>query len=178
MGMAHGLDTLIEAASILKQSDRDISFLLVGEGADKERIQTIVRERQLSNITFVGQQARERIPAYIGASDVCLVLLRKTELFKTVIPTKMLEFMSCAKPVILGVEGQARQVLDEARAGITIEPENAAALADAIRCLKSDEAGCCRFGQNARAYIIERCSREQSAKQYVGVLQEVTGRSA
>ena len=173
MGMAHGLGTLIDAAGKLNHNHPDICFLLVGEGADKERIQIIVRERQLSNVTFVGQQPREKIPAFIGASDVCLVLLKKTELFKTVIPTKMLEFMSCAKPVILGVEGQARQVLDEARAGITIEPENAEALAEAIRRLKSDEAGCRTFGRNARAYIIDRCSREQSAKQYVGVLQEV-----
>ena len=73
----------------------------------------------------MNQQAREKIPAFIGTSDVCLVLLKKTELFKTVIPTKMLEFMSCAKPVILGVDGQARHILEEAGAGITIEPENA-----------------------------------------------------
>ncbi|HZS96451.1 MAG TPA: glycosyltransferase family 4 protein [Terriglobales bacterium] len=177
MGMAHGLDTLIDVASKLKQSDPDISLLLVGEGADKERVQAIARERQLSNITFVGQQPREKIPAFIGASDVCLVLLKKTELFKTVIPTKMLEFMSCAKPVILGVDGQARQILDEAHAGITIEPENAVALADAIRRLKADPTAGRAFGQSARAYIVERCSREQSAKQYVRVLQEVLKRS-
>jgi glycosyltransferase involved in cell wall biosynthesis len=177
MGLAHGLDTLIDAASKLQQSDPDTSFLLVGEGADKERIQAIVRERQLSNITFVSQQPREKIPAFIGASDVCLVLLKKTELFKTVIPTKMLEFMSCAKPVILGVDGQARQILHEARAGVTIEPENAVALADAIRRLKADPTACRTFGRNARGYIMERCSRQQSAKQYVEVLQEVLERS-
>jgi len=94
-----------------------------------------------------------------------------------VIPTKMLEFMSCAKPVILGVDGQARQILDEAHAGITIEPENAVALADAIRRLKADPTAGRAFGQSARAYIVERCSREQSAKQYVRVLQEVLKRS-
>jgi len=157
MGMAHGLDTLIDAADKLQLSDPDISFLVVGEGADKERVQTIIRKRQLSNIVFIGQQPREKIPAFICASDVCLVLLKKTELFKTVIPTKMLEFMSCAKPVILGVDGQARQILDEARAGITIEPENAGALAEAIRRLKADAASGSAFGQNARAYIVERC---------------------
>ena len=177
MGMAHGLDTLIDVASKLKQSDPDISLLLVGEGADKERVQAIARERQLSNITFVGQQPREKIPAFIGASDVCLVLLKKTELFKTVIPTKMLEFMSCAKPVILGVDGQARHILEEAGAGITIDPENAVALAEAIRRLKADPTAGRAFGQSARAYIVERCSREQSAKQYVRVLQEVLKRS-
>jgi glycosyltransferase involved in cell wall biosynthesis len=89
----------------------------------------------------------------------------------------MLEFMSCAKPVILGVDGQARQILHEARAGVTIEPENAVALADAIRRLKADPTACRTFGRNARGYIMERCSRQQSAKQYVEVLQEVLERS-
>ena len=172
IGMAHGLDTLMEAASSLKLSDPDVCFLLVGEGADKERIQGIVRDRGLSNIHFVDQQPRERIPTFIGSSDVCLVLLKKTDLFKTVIPTKMLEFMSCAKPVILGVDGQARQIIEEARGGLVIEPENAGELADAIKRLKKDETACRAFGHNARAYVVERYSREQSAKQYIGVLEE------
>ena len=175
MGMAHGLDTLIEAASSLNQSDPDVSFLLVGEGTDKERIQAVVRERGLLNIQFVDQQPRDKIPAFIRASDVCLVLLKKTELFKTVIPTKMLEFMSCAKPVILGVDGQARHVVEQARGGLVIEPENSGALVDAISRLKQDDAGCRSFGQNGRAYIVERYSREQSAKRYIGVLEEVLG---
>lgn len=173
MGMAHGLDTLIEAASFFRQGDPDISFLLVGEGADKERIQAIVLQRGLSNIHFVDQQPRKNIPAFIGTSDVCLVLLKKTELFKTVIPTKMLEFMSCAKPVILGVDGQARQIVEEAQAGLVIEPENANALVDAIKRLKADANACRTFAQNARAYIVQRYSREQSAKQYIGVLEEL-----
>ena len=114
--MAHGLDTLIEAASTLQRIAPRVSFLLVGEGADKERVQATVHSRGLGNICFVDQQPREMVPAFICASDVCLVLLKKTDLFKTVIPTKMLEFMSCARPVILGVDGQARQILEEARA--------------------------------------------------------------
>ena len=69
---------------------------MLGEGAEKDRIAALAREQGLSNLRFVDQQPRAKIPAYIGASDACLVLLKKTALFKTVIPTKMLEFMSCA----------------------------------------------------------------------------------
>ena len=110
MGMAHGLETILEAAAkaCLRDTNPEIVFLILGQGAEKQRIVTMARERGLNNLRFVDQQPRESIPAYIGASDVCLVLLKKTDLFKTVIPTKMLEFMSCARPVILGVEGQAR----------------------------------------------------------------------
>jgi glycosyltransferase involved in cell wall biosynthesis len=173
MGLAHGLDTLIDAASILQRVDPRVAFLLVGEGADKERIRATVRSRGLGNVCFVDQQPREAIPAFICVSDACLVLLKKTELFKTVIPTKMLEFMSCARPVILGVDGQARQILEEARAGVVIEPENTAALVEAIKTLAGNDAARRAFGTNARAYIVERCSREQSAKDYIKVLEEV-----
>ena len=172
IGMAHGLDILIEAAESL-QSNTEITFLLVGEGADKERIKRLAVERGLKNISFVDQQPRDRIPAFIAAADVCLVLLKKTELFKTVIPTKMLEFMSCGRAVILGVEGQAQQILERAEAGITIEPENAASLVDAIQRLGSDVSLRYRFGTNGRRYIVENYSRDRTALEYIAVLERI-----
>lgn len=171
IGMAHGLDTLIEAAARLQSTHPGIVFLLVGEGAEKERIQAEVSSRGLTNIRLIDQQPRERIPAFICASDACLVLLKKTELFKTVIPTKMLEFMSCARPVILGVDGQARKVLEEAQGGVAIEPENTASLVNAILALAGDAAACSSYGANGRRYVVERCSREQTAKAYITVLR-------
>ena len=87
----------------------NVLFLLVGEGAEKEHLVSLVRSRGLNNLRFVDQQPRETIPAYICSSDACMVLLKQTEIFKTVIPSKMLEFMSCGRPVILGVEGQAQK---------------------------------------------------------------------
>ena len=177
MGIAHGLDSIIEAAASLQSTHPNIVFLLVGEGADKERLQVMVSNRGLGNIVMVDQQPREQIPAFICAADVCLVLLKRTELFKTVIPTKMLEFMSCARPVILGVDGQAREILEEAQAGVAIEPESSAALAKAIIALAGDASLRCRLGANGREYIVERCSREQTAKDYITVLRGVISRA-
>jgi len=173
MGMAHGLDTIIEAAKKLRSVLPSAMLLLVGEGADKERIRSLATAEGLWNLKLVDQQPRERIPAFINASDVCLVLLKKTELFKTVIPTKMLEFMSCGRPVILGVDGQSRQLLEEAQAGVAIEPENSAALAEAIQGLSQDPTLRETLGQNGRRYIVERCSRRKTAEQYLEVLQLV-----
>jgi colanic acid biosynthesis glycosyl transferase WcaI len=173
MGMAHGLDTVIDAAKQLRTALPEAMLLLVGEGADKERIKALADAEGLSNLRFVDQQPRERIPAFINASDVCLVLLKKTELFKTVIPTKMLEFMSCGRPVILGVDGQARQVVEEARGGLVIEPENANALVSAIKRLAGDANLRQQFGERGRAYIVERCSRRRTAEIYLDVLREV-----
>ena len=175
MGMAHGLETLLDAASQLQQSNPDVQFLLIGEGAEKERIKALAESRGLVNVRFLDQQPRERMPAFISASDACLVLLRKNDVFKTVIPTKMLEFMSVARPVILAVEGQARQVLEEAGAGLAIEPENAGALAAAIIQLKTDRELGATLGRKGREYIVRHLSRAGTAEKYLAVLGAIVG---
>jgi len=171
MGMAHGLETLLDAATTLCKQQSDVLFLLIGEGAEKERIKSLAQSRRLCNVRILDQQPREKIPAFISASDACLVLLKKTDVFKTVIPTKMLEFMSCGRPVILGVEGQAREIIEEADAGIAIEPENDGALVEAIRLLKADTEKAREFGQKGREYILRNFSRSRSAEKYIQILQ-------
>ena len=173
MGMAHGLETLLDAASILKQHSPEVLFLLIGEGAEKDRIKALAVSRELTNVMFLDQQPREKIPGLISASDSCLVLLRKTELFKTVIPTKMLEFMSCERPVILAVEGQAKQIVEEAGAGLLIEPEDAGSLVRAIQQLLSDAELRKTLGKKGRAYIVEKFSRSSTATRYINVLSAV-----
>jgi colanic acid biosynthesis glycosyl transferase WcaI len=174
LGMAHGLETLLNAALQLQQKNRDVFFIVIGEGAEKERIKALAQSQGLTNIAFLDQQPREKIPAFISTCDACLVLLKKTEVFKTVIPTKMLEFMSCARPVILGVDGQARQVVEEAKAGIAIEPENADALAQTINQLAGNHELGRTLGRNGREYILRYRSREQTAQYYLQVLAELT----
>lgn len=170
IGLAHGLDTLIAAAERLQREAPDVLFLLLGEGADRERIQQQARSKNLDNIRFIPQQARERIPDYICASDACLVLLRKSEVFETVIPTKMLEFMSCARPVILGVEGQARDILEKAQAGVCCEPGNHDALCRAILLLKQNRGMGEALGRNGRQYILQHLSRQRTAAHYLDLL--------
>jgi colanic acid biosynthesis glycosyl transferase WcaI len=170
MGNAHGLETLLAAAAQLSQNP-DVHFLLVGEGAEKERIKTLAHSRGLTNVRFLDQQLREKIPAFISASDACLVLLKKTDVFKTVIPTKMLEFMSCARPVILGVDGQARQIIEDAGAGIVFEPENAAGLVAAITQLSSNRELGTEMGRRGREYILRNFSRHSTAEKYVTLLE-------
>jgi colanic acid biosynthesis glycosyl transferase WcaI len=176
IGVAHGLETVIQTARQLAASNPRILFLFIGAGADQERIENIARSHALTNIRFAGEQSRDAIPDYISASDACLVSLRKAELFKTVIPTKMLEFMACARPVLLGVDGQARDILERANAGIYYEPENAKALADAVVCLASDPQLGEVLGQNGRRHILSHFSRERTAAQYLSILESVLGR--
>jgi glycosyltransferase involved in cell wall biosynthesis len=176
MGLAHGLQTVVEAASLLRHSAPEVLLLLVGEGAEKERIVSSVRDRGLSNVRFVDQQSREDIPAYICASDVCLVPLKRSELFTTVLPSKMLEFMACARPVIVGVDGLARRVVEEATAGIFVEPENPEDLANATKRLAGDPALCEMLGRNGRRYILQNFTRRHTAEVYMRLLTNLVER--
>ena len=173
MGMAHGLETLLDAADQFQRQSSNVQFLLVGEGAEKTRIRQLAEARGLRNVRFLDQQPRKRIPSILSASDACLVLLKKTEVFKTVIPTKMLEFMSCARPVILGVDGQARQILEEAGAGLFIEPENAADLVQAILRLSDNPQLGANLGQKGREYILRHLSRQRTAADYIRILDRL-----
>jgi glycosyltransferase involved in cell wall biosynthesis len=173
MGNAHGLETLIAAAEQLRASLPSAMFLLIGEGAEKERIVELAVTRGLTNIMFLGQQPRERIPAFVSAADLCLVMLKKTELFKTVIPTKLLEYMACERPVIVAVDGQARQIVEEAGGGVFVEPENSRDLVKAVLDLAQNSERRRTMGVGGRQYIVNKLSREKTARDYITVLEQL-----
>lgn len=170
LGQAHGLDVAVRAAAALSDRSTEIQFLMVGEGAEKENLIAQADRAGLKNIRFIPGQPRKDIPGLIRASDVCLVLLKKRDVFKTVIPTKMLEFMSCGRPIILGVNGQARSVLDSAECGLFVEPEDSAALAEAIVRLHQDAHLREALGARGRSYVVENLAREAKAREYMDVL--------
>lgn len=170
LGLAHGLEVLLDAAERLQRERSEILFLVLGEGADRERIVTMAKSKRLANLRFVSQQPREKIPAYIGASDTCVVMLKDSEIFQTVIPTKMLEFMSCGRPVILTARGQAQTVLESAAAGICVDPENVEALCGAIVRLQQQPATTQQMGRNGRSYIVQNLSRRATGEEYLAVL--------
>ena len=173
-GMAHHLETVLEAAALL-HARTDISFLLVGDGAERARLQALKEQMGLRNVLMLPHQPRERMPAIWAATDLSLVVLRKNDLFKTVIPSKIFESMAMQRPVILGVEGESLEIVEEAGAGVGIEPENAAALAEEIALLASDPARCASMGRSGRAYVEAHFDRRVLANQYLQVLQDVVG---
>jgi len=176
MGMAHGLETLIAAAEKLRSLLPQCLFLLIGEGAEKQRIMQLARERGLDNVKFLGEQPRRHIPALVSAADVCLVMLKKSDIFKTVIPTKLLEYMACERPVIVGVDGQARSIVEAAQAGIFVPPEDSGALVQTIYALAQSAEERRRMGLNGRKYILANLSRESTARAYVAILDDLLGK--
>jgi glycosyltransferase involved in cell wall biosynthesis len=131
LGLAHGLMTVVEAAEKLRER-KDIVFLLLGEGADRARLEVEISRRNLANVRLLGLRPRSEIPAWIASVDLTLVLLRDLPVFETVIPSKIFEFLAQERPVILAARGEIRRLVEEAKAGIVIEPENAEQLAAAV----------------------------------------------
>ena len=174
MGMAHGLETLIAAAEELQTALPNALFLLIGEGAEKQHIVSLVAARGLGNVRFLSQQPRHRIPSLLSAADLCLVMLKKQDLFRTVVPTKLLEYMACGRPVIVAVDGQARQIVEDAHAGLFVPPGDSHALAQAIRALAHNPSERCQMGINGRQYILAKLSRERTAQDYLAVLEQLT----
>jgi len=168
LGLAHGLETMIDAASALK-NDPGVQFILVGEGASKQEL--VQYANGLPNVLFVDRQSRETIAEMLNEIDVSLVMLRKAELFKKVIPSKMFEIMGTGKPIILGVEGMAQQIVEEAHAGVAIEPQNTEALVRAITTFKHDASLRTVCGQSAYAYVRDHYNLDILAEKYLRILQ-------
>ncbi len=169
-GMAHRLDTVIEAAELLRDRT-DIAFLLVGDGAERERLVGEVAARGLTNVVMLGQQPKSAMPDIWAASDAALVLLRRVDTFKTVIPSKMFEAMAMACPMILGVGGEAKALMEAGGAGIAITPESAAELAAAVTRLADDRAFGAQLGESGRCFVAREFDRRVLAERLLGEME-------
>jgi glycosyltransferase involved in cell wall biosynthesis len=115
------------------------------------------------------------MPEFLALSDASMVLLKRSDLFKTVIPSKIFEAMSMERPVILGVQGECEEIIRQAECGICIEPENAEALADAVVKLQADRQLSRRLGENGRRCVVQNYSRDVLATRYINILSSLGG---
>ena len=135
-GLAHSLDFIVK--SISKITDKNIHFLFVGDGAMKETIVKLAKELSLTNITFLDPISKDEMPRYLSIIDVSLAPLKRSENFKTVIPSKIFEASAMGKPTLLGVEGQAQKIIEKYHAGLCFVPENVDDFLEKVLLLKND----------------------------------------
>ena len=171
IGMAHGLGALLDAAERLRARG-DIAIILVGAGAQERALREQAAARGLSNVHFAGSVSKAEVREVWRLCDVALVLLRDSPLFRHVLPSKMFEAMATERPIILGVKGESEGVLRDARAGIAIAPEDAAALADAIVALADDPVRRAALGRAGRAFVTQQFDRDVLAGKMLDVLTE------
>jgi hypothetical protein len=177
IGMAHGLDVVLRAATILQSKGRhDIVFCLVGDGALRAQLERETREAGLAElVVFTGRQPKEHVPAILASSDACLVHLKKCELFASVLPSKIFEIMAMGRPIIMGVEGEARDIVLQAGAGLEMEPDSARSLVNAVELLADNARVVAEQGQAARDYVARHYNRDELADRYLRLLAHVAG---
>ena len=177
IGMAHGLEVALRAAGTLRERGRsDIVFLLVGDGARLDALRGEALRSGLDNVVFAGAFDRSAVPAVLSVSDACLVHLRRTRTFTSVMPSKIVEAAAMERPIILGVQGFARNFVEKAGCGICIEPEQEDELAAAVTRLADDAELRGRLGAAGREYVIERYDRDRLADRYLGIIERVADR--
>lgn len=168
-GMAHGLKTLLDAAQLCADDPR-IVFLMVGDGAERKNLLELRNRMQLPNVLMLEQMPKSSMPAIWGVTDASLVLLKRSDLFKTVIPSKIFESMAMQKPIVMGVEGEAATLVESAAAGICIEPENAQQLASALKRLCNDNSLYAQMAQSGAGFVRTHFDRRRLAAVYLGIL--------
>ena len=171
-GIAQGLDTIVKAADRLGDKP-EIFFLLIGEGPTKNTILDLISEFRLNNIQVLPEQAREDIPDYLSGSDVAIIPLKKLDIFKGALPSKMFDAWACERPLILSVDGEARRILDEVRGGVYVPPEDPIKMAEAILNLSYSKINREQMGLTGRAYTIKNYSRAAMADKLESVLLEI-----
>lgn len=173
VGMACGLEVVLDAAPSVPSN---VVFVIVGDGAERARLEEEAKRRGLANVVFTGRQPKSSMPDWVASSDANLVHLRKTELFTTVMPSKIFESAGCRRPIIMGVDGFAKRLVLDAEAGLDMAPGDAASLVACVGRLAGDPELCRRLGENAYERIAKVHNRDAQAEAYLAVLETVRQR--
>ncbi len=172
LGHAQKLETILEAASLLKDNT-NIRFIMMGSGPEKDFLLDEKERLQLNNVDFIGVQPKAKMPEIVAAVNATVIPLRKLDLFLGAIPSKIFENLSMKKPILLGVDGEARELfIEEGKAGLFFEPENAQALADAVLKIASNDTLQKELGENGFRYVAEFFERDKLATDFYTFLDK------
>jgi glycosyltransferase involved in cell wall biosynthesis len=174
IGIAQGLEVILKAAELLKHKTT-FKFILLGSGPEKEKLLELKHNLQLENVFFMEAVTKKEMPFVLKSVDACVVPLRKLELFLGAIPSKLFEAFSMELPVILGVDGEARELfVTQGKCSLYFEPENETALADCIEQCGSNEELRKKLGKNARLFVQQHFNRDNIAKKMHEQIQSLT----
>jgi glycosyltransferase involved in cell wall biosynthesis len=172
VGINHGLATILDAAEQLR-AQSDVAIVVVGDGAERASLEAEAARRGLDNVRFLGERPRGEMPTCHALCDAVMVLLKRAPYFHLVLPSKIFVCMGFERPMILGVDGEARQIVEEAGAGLFVEPENPVAVAEAVLTLRRMKAdgSLDAMGRAGREYAARRFDRNVLARDFEKVLK-------
>jgi colanic acid biosynthesis glycosyl transferase WcaI len=157
MGYAHGIETALSAADILRE-EKEIIFLFVGDGSERPKLEQLARDKQLPNVRFIDFQPLEVIPRYYSLSSINLSTLRRYKLSEGVRPSKVFPALASGRPLIYVGEGEGAEIVRESGGGVVLEPENPELLAGTILELKAQPEYCRELGLKGREYVVKHFS--------------------
>jgi glycosyltransferase involved in cell wall biosynthesis len=151
-GMSNDLDVLLDAADLLRDTP-ELALVLLGDGKEKANLQARASQMGLENVVFIPPVPKGEMPNAIAAADVCIAILKPIELYKTVYPNKVFDYMAAGRPVLLAIDGVIREVVETAQAGIAVPPGDPQALVETLRIFESDRQLIQTLGQNGRTHV-------------------------
>ncbi|WP_017548154.1 glycosyltransferase family 4 protein [Salinicoccus carnicancri] len=172
-GLANNLISLLKAAKKIKNIDQDVHFMLIGDGMKKKELVEYANQHGLDNVTFIDAQPKESMPDFCNTSNLCTAILQDNDTFKTVYPNKVFDYMSCKKPILLGIDGIARDLVEKNDAGIYVSPNNTDEMVDTILSLKGNRKRLNEMGINGYNFVVENFERKTLAKKYISHMEEL-----
>lgn len=171
-GMSNDLGIILEAAHALRD-EPGIVFVLLGDGKEKPALQARARDLNLTNLRFVPSIPKADMPEALAAADVCVAILKPIPMYATVYPNKVFDYMAAGRPLIMAIDGVARQVVEQAEAGLFSPPGDPVRLAEAVRQLAADPLRARQMGANGRQYIEQHFDRAKLADQLVQLIEKM-----
>ena len=168
-GLSNDLGVLLETARLLSDQP-EILLVMLGDGKDKPALVQQASKAGLVNVQFLQPVPKVEMPQALAAADACIAILKPLEMYKTVYPNKVFDYMAASRPVILAIDGVIRQVIESADAGIAIQPGDPVAMAEAIRLLFQNRELAGKLGSNGRRYVEQHFDRAALADQLATLL--------
>jgi colanic acid biosynthesis glycosyl transferase WcaI len=174
VGQAQGLNVIADAAFLLKDECPTLNFVVLGEGLQLSELKLLVKSMSLNNVHFIPPVSMDEVGSFLNCADVLLVHLNSDPLFEITIPSKTQAYMAAGKPLIMGVRGDAANLISMADCGVCIEPENAVSLAEAAKhlmLLSSDDIQ--KLGKNAACFYDDKLSVKAGVDAFAEIFEKV-----
>lgn len=170
-GVANQLSQLLDTAEILRNTN--LLLILIGDGMQKKELMKDAQKRNLANIRFIEPLSKKEVFKYILAAEIGISVLKKVDTFKTVYSNKTFDYFSCKKPVLLGIDGVSRKLIEDADAGLFVEPENSQQIADGILHYMKQPDKIAAQGVNGYQYAKEHFDRNKLALEYLKAINNI-----
>lgn len=170
-GVANHLQQVLDAGKMLE--DTNVLFLLIGQGMEKEKLKELAVNMNITNVRFIDPVPKSEVFKFILASEMGASILKKVDTFKTVYSNKTFDYMSCKKPILMAIDGVSRELVETAKAGVYIEPENAEEYNRIIREYKNDPVRLSQEGENGYLYAKQNFDRKILARRYLNNIKNI-----